>query len=64
MKTIFSLIYLLFCTCTAIVGSNIHHSIFWSIVNFFFAPLSIIKWLIFKEINMHIIQHSFDFFFN
>jgi len=55
-------IYTIFCTTTAIIGNNIHNSVFWSIVDFFFAPLAWLKWLIYKEVSLTIIEQSFDFF--
>ena len=63
MKTS-GLFYTLFCVCTAMVGYSIHHSLFWSIVDFFFTPIAIIKWLICKELTLSIIEQTFSFFFN
>lgn len=47
---------------TAIIGHEIHGSIFWSIVNFIFWPFAWLKWLICQEVNMSIIKSAFDFF--
>ena len=57
------ILYPIFCILTSIVGNNIHGSIFWSIVDFFFAPIAIIKWLIYKELTMKVIESSFTWFF-
>lgn len=47
---------------TAIVGNEIHNSIFWSIVDFFFWPIAWIKWLLYQEVNISIIKSAFSFF--
>ena len=54
--------YLIFSVAVAMVGYQIHHSTFWAIVNFFFAPVSVVWWLVFHEVNVSIIQHTFSFF--
>ncbi len=56
------LIYLIFIIATVIVGYEIHHSIFWSIVDFFFAPFAWIKWMFCHEVNLTIIKSAFSFF--
>jgi hypothetical protein len=56
-----NLIYLLFCVAAAMVGYTIHGSICWSIVDFFFWPLALIKWLICHQINLTVIKHTFGF---
>ncbi len=61
MKDIGELLYLIFCTFTAMIGFNIHESPFWAVVDFFFAPIVLVKWLIFKEINLGIIKSTFEF---
>lgn len=55
--TIFSII-------TAIIGIEIHGNIFFSLINFIFAPLSWLIWLITHTINVTIITNAFEFFFN
>ena len=47
---------------TAIIGHEIHNSIFWSIIDFFFWPFAWIKWAIFHEVNVSIIKSAFEFF--
>ncbi len=47
---------------TAMIGHKIHGSIFWSIADFFFAPLAWVKWLICSEVNVSIIKDAFAFF--
>ena len=59
-----SLLYRIFCVCTAMVGYQIHGSVGWSILDFFFAPLVWIKWLVLHEVNLTIIKDTFSFFFN
>lgn len=62
MKRLGGLIYSLFCLCTAIIGHTIHHSVFWSILDFFFMPLTWFKWLICQEVTLSIIKNSFNWF--
>ena len=47
---------------TAITGYAIHHSIFWSIMDYLFYPLAWAKWLILQEVNLTIIKTAFSFF--
>jgi hypothetical protein len=61
MKEVF---WFIFSVCVAMVGYTIHHSIFWSIVDFFFAPLAIVKWLICHELTFEIIRQTFSFLGN
>jgi len=56
-------LYTIFCVVTAMIGHTIHHSIFWSVVDFFFAPIAWVKWLICHEVYMSIIKETFSFFF-
>jgi len=62
MKRIGLVIYLLFCTCTAMVGYTRHHSIFWSIGDYFCAPFAWVKWLIFHQVSLSMIKSTFSFF--
>lgn len=57
-------IYLIIAVCTAMIGHTIHHSIGWSIVDFFFWPIAWAKWLICHEVSMSIIKQTFSFFFS
>jgi hypothetical protein len=47
---------------TAIIGYAIHHSIFWSVMDFIFLPLAWIKWLICQEVSVSVIKSAFSFF--
>lgn len=58
-----SIFYTIFCVLVAMVGYTIHHSLFWSIVDFFFTPFALIKWLICHQITMPIIHQTFSWFF-
>lgn len=62
MREFFGLIYVIFDVCTAMIGHTIHHSVFWSVMDFFFSPIAWIKWLICQEVNMTIIRETFSFF--
>jgi len=57
------LLYTVFSILTAMVGYTIHGSIFWSIIDFFFTPIAIIKWLICHEITLTVIKETFNWFF-
>jgi hypothetical protein len=63
-KQIGSISALIVCTATAMIGHTIHHSVFWSIVDFFFWPIAWIKWLVCHEVSMATIRQTFSFFFN
>jgi hypothetical protein len=54
---------LLFAIMTAMVGNTIHGSLFWSIMDLFFAPFAWCKWLIYHEVTLAIIKQTFSFFF-
>lgn len=45
------------------IGYRINHSLFWAIIDFFFAPIAWIKWFICEEVNITIIKETFSFFF-
>lgn len=47
----------------AMVGHTIHGSIFWSIVDFLFWPIALIKWFVCHEITMDVIRRTFSWFF-
>lgn len=56
--------YTIICVITAMIGYHIHHSVGYSILNFIFAPISWIYWLITEQVNIAIIKETFSFFFN
>lgn len=58
----YRLIAFIISLATAIIGHEIHGSIFWSIIDFFFWPLAWIKWAICQEVNVSIIKSAFEFF--
>jgi hypothetical protein len=55
------ILMLMFQTCIAMIGYTIHGSIFWSIIDFIFTPIVLIKWLIYHEITFEIIKQTFAF---
>lgn len=57
-----SIVYTICSICTGIIGYNIHHSLFWAILDTLFAPFAWAKWLICQEVNLTIIKSSFAFF--
>lgn len=56
------LIYTLICTASAMIGYTIHGSIFYAIINFIFAPISIVYWLISHQLTFEVIKETFKFF--
>ena len=70
MKQLSSLIYVIFCVATGMVGYNINVAansnwpLFWSVIDWLFAPFAIAKWLICHQLNISVIKHTFAFFFN
>jgi len=62
MKYIIRPAWFILAICTAMVGHKIHGSLFWSIVDFFFAPIAWAKWLICHEVNITLIKDAFSFF--
>ena len=62
MKRLSETLYFIFCICTAMVGYTIHSSLFWAIVDFFFAPFAWAKWLIMKQVSISIVVDTFSFF--
>ena len=55
-------LYFIFCVVVAMIGNNIHYSTFWTIIDFIFAPIALVKWIVFQEINMTIIESTFSWF--
>lgn len=47
---------------TAIVGYEIHKSIFWTIIDLIFAPVAWAKWIICHEVTLAIIKQAFAWF--
>ena len=62
MKPLANLGWLLFNTGTAMVGYQIHHSVFWAICDWIFSPITWVKWLICHEVSVSIIKSAFSFF--
>ena len=48
---------------TAMIGYAMHHSLLWSILDFFFWPLAWVKWIVYQEVTMSIIKQTFAWFF-
>ena len=61
MKNISRLLYLIFQIAVAMVGYHMHKDIGWTIVDFIFAPLVVIYWLVTHQINLSIIKETFNF---
>ncbi len=63
LRIIFSFAYLLLCIGTAMVGYTKHHSLFWAFLDFWFTPLTLVYWLVTKQINISLIKETFAFLF-
>lgn len=62
MDKLFGFMYFLLAVATSMIGIEIHDSVFWAIMDFIFMPFAWLKWLIFHEVNLTIIQGAFSFF--
>lgn len=58
----FRLGWMVWNTVSAMVGYHIHHSIFWSCVDWVFSVLVWAKWLICHEVNVTVLRDTFSFF--
>lgn len=58
-----SLFWGVFCTFTAIVGVEVHNLSIWTLVDFFFAPIVWVYWLLTHQVTIQIIKDSFDFLY-
>lgn len=63
MNKVYSWLYVVVSTATAMIGYNIHHNWFYSILDFIFTPIAWIWWLINHDVNLTIIKDTFSFFF-
>ena len=64
-------LYFIASVATGMIGYDVNvinlHSnfpLFWSIMDFFFAPFAWMKWLICQEVTLNLIKNTFHFFFN
>lgn len=62
MKTLSSFFYTLLSVATAMIGHEIHGSLFWAVMDFVFMPLTWFKWLICHQVTFSIIKRTFGFF--
>lgn len=56
------IIYLIIAIFTSMVGYEIHHNVFYAIINFIFWPISWIYWLVCHDVNISVIKSAFGFF--
>ena len=52
---------IVFKTMIAMIGYTIHGSIFWSVIDFIFSPIALVKWIICHELTMTVIKTTFAF---
>lgn len=56
-------LFCIFGVLTAFIGLEIHHNIFWAVIDYCFWPVVWVKWLLFHEVTLSIIKESFAWFF-
>ena len=56
-------LYFIIAVLVAMIGYHIHGSGFWTLMDFLFWPLAIVKWLICQELTLTVIKETFSFFF-
>lgn len=61
MKRFGRVLYLIFCIVVAMIGYEIHSSVILAIINFIFAPLALIWFLISHQICLSVIKEVFSF---
>lgn len=62
-KVVFNSFTFICAVCTAIIGYTINNgSIFWTIIDYMFWPVAIIKWLICHQLCMSVVKDAFSFF--
>ena len=62
MRRLIGTFYFIVALCTAIIGHQIHGSIFWSLIDFWLWPLAWLKWGICQQVNLTTIKTAFAFF--
>ena len=62
MKHLAQFIWAVIGLLTAVIGYNIHQSVFFAFIDWLFWPIVWAKWLMFHEINLSIIKGAFAFF--
>lgn len=58
-----SLLLTLFSVFTAIIGVELHTLNIWTVIDFIFAPIVFIYWLLTHQVTIQIIKDSFDFLY-
>ena len=58
----YSLLFIICQFATANIGYYKHHSIFWTIIDVILMPITWIKWIILQEVNLTMIEQSFNWF--
>jgi hypothetical protein len=56
------LIYTFFAILTTVIGWNMHHSIFFAVMDFLFWPLVWLKWLLLQQVTLSFIKSCFTNF--
>lgn len=57
------ILYPIFALCTGMVSYEIHADEMKALFAFLLAPIAWGYWLVTKQVNLTIIQHTFEFFF-
>lgn len=61
MSTLKYWLVIIAASLTAMVGYHIHGDLFWAVIDFFFWPWALLKWLFYGEINLTVIRETFGF---
>ena len=56
-----SFFYLVIAVCVAMIGYQIHGDLSWSVLDFIFWPIALIKWLVCHQINLSVVKATFSF---
>lgn len=56
-----SMLYFIFALATAMIGYQLRHDVVMALVNFVFAPLSWVVWLVRHEVNLTVLKQTFGF---
>lgn len=63
MEKFGGILWLVFDIAVSMVGYTIHHSIFWSIVDFIFSPVAVVWWLLTHQLTLTVLKTTFAWFF-
>ena len=62
MNKVNKIVWIIFDVLTAMVGYQIHGSVFWAFIDLFFSPLAWLKWVVCREVTLTIIYQALSWF--